>query len=224
MAIDYRGLSTLSNPTTRKEAVAEAFRAEEYVSLSDAIMAAQAGNYAGQQILIMMDQETSSGMLNPATGRNDPTMRRRFKIKVLCDEWGDPVPPGEKIEWKFNIKNRDDLGRKYTSTRKKELARQGREEEYKEYHAAIVDKDGCITLEFQDASKLLNQYGVHYSTGLPISRAKELSGTVKPVPGGGFKHMHNWRYMEVLPGEEANADKPRRGRRPKSVVVSEPSA
>lgn len=219
--IDYRHLSTLTNPTTRAQTVAEMFRAEPYVHLSDAILAAQGGNYAGQQVLVMMEAETRDGMYNPVTRRNDPMMRRRFRLRVLCDEWGDPVQPGQQLEWKFNIRARDELGRKYTSRRKQELARQGRTEEYREYHAAIVDADGCITLEFQDASKLLNLHGIHYATGLPISRAKELSGTVKPIPGGGFKHMRNWRYVEVPagmePGDVAGA---RVGPRP--VVVSSP--
>jgi len=197
--IDYRYLSTLSNPSSRGETLSEMFCAESYVHLSDAIMAAQSGNWAGQQVLVMMEREASTGMYNPQTQCNDPMMRRRFRIRVLCDEWGDPVKEGDKIVWKFDIKTRDKLGRKYTSRRKAELKRQGQADEFLKFHAALVDAEGCISLEFQDAGSLLNLHGIHYRTGLPISRAKELSGTVKPVPGGGFKHMRNWRYVEVPP-------------------------
>lgn len=214
MSIEYQALSQITNPTARVEAIVAACEREEYIPLSDAILAAQTGNPVGVEVMKYLSSEATSGLVDPRTGHRNPALRRTFRLRVLFDEWGDPVAADDVIEWKADIKTRDRSGRKYTSTRKKDLARQGLEHEFKIYHSAPVEADGCIVVEFQDASKLLNQHGVHYRTGLPVSRLKEI-GSLRKTPDGAMKHKRNWRYVEVVPGAETmpQPEKGRRGRK-----------
>jgi hypothetical protein len=219
--IDYQALSQIQSPTARVEAIAAAVDREEYIPISDAILAAQLGNPVGPEVLKHLASEGTSGLVDPRTGHRNPALRRTYRLRCLFDEFGTEYKPDDVIEWKSDIRTRDRSGRKYTSTRKKNLSRQGLEHEFRIYHSAPVEADGCILVEFQDASILLNQYGVHYSTGLPISRHKE-HGSLRKAPDGSMKHKRNWRYVEVLPGTEADAAvavPAKRGRRKSTPAV-----
>lgn len=208
--IDYQGLSQITNPTARLESVEKAFVAAEYISVSDAVLLTQTGNPIGPEILKMLDAEAKRGMVDPETGDDNPSLRRQFKLRCLCDEWGDSCKEGDIIRWKHNILTRDKTKRKYTMPRKKDLKRQGLESEYKIYHSRKVDREGCITVEFEDASRLIGQHGLHYKTGLPISRLKE-HGSLRDCPKGGKRHTFNWRFVEVVPGAAPMVERPNRG-------------
>lgn len=218
MAINYQALSQIDNIGVRFEAVQKAFDAEEYIPITDAILAAQLGNVAGKIVLQLFEAETQRGRINPITKKPDPTNRRTFRLRPLFDEWGDPYKPGDIVEWKAGINKRDRQGRKFTSQKIKELVRTGQEDQYYITHAAEVDADGCIQCAYEDAGSLINLWGIHYDTGLPISKHQEF-GALSDYPDGGKRHKRNWRFVEVLPGRESESvpiPKAKRGRKPKN--------
>lgn len=208
MAIDFVRLNAITSPNELKTRVAEEFKAAGNFPLSDVLI--QHTN-AATHILKLLADEAKYGSVNPRTGRRDTTIRRTYRIKVLCDMWGRPVSPGDVVEWKADIRRRDPMGRKYTTKDMMELRRQNREDEFTEYHAAEVDSDGCIAVEFDDAGKLLITHGVHYATGGPICSHKETSSKPKMAPDGSMRHRHNWMYVEVPEGVDPETiGKPRR--------------
>lgn len=215
MGIDFTRLNAITSPNELKTRVLEEFNAAGDFPLSDVLI--QHTN-AATHVLKLLADEAKYGCINPRTKRRDTTIRRTYKIKVLCDMWGDPVKPGDVIEWKADIRRRDPMGRKYTTKDMMELRRQNREDEFVEYHAAEVGPDGCIVVEFDDAGKLLITHGVYYGTGGPICSHKEIAGKPKMSPSGAMKHRHNWLYMEVPPGvDPSTLGKPKR----RVVLVSD---
>jgi len=197
MAIDLRSLSLVQNPTERRRLTSEAFNEEEYVELSDILLTR---NIAAGIVLKLLENESKEGRYDKGTKRRNPALRRTWRIKVLSDEWGLPVAPGTTLEWKAGLRRRNEDGRKLTGWDINEMRRRGNDEEYVIYHAAVLDDDCCITVEAHDAILLLNQWGIHYRTGMPISHHHELGKTPKKCPDGSMRHKHNWMYAEVPPG------------------------
>lgn len=104
-------------------------------------------------------------VLTDAVAEN-PTVR--YKIRVLSDMWGNPVKPGDKVEWKFERKTRDMFGKKITNRQFKEYIRRGEEREIEIWHDAIVDEKGCVDVPFKDAAILLDTRGVHFESKQPL--------------------------------------------------------
>lgn len=218
--MDLRALSLVQSPTERRRLTSEAFNTADYICLSDILIDAR--NEAAKIVLRLLEQEGKEGRFDPATKRKNPALRRTWRIKVLSDMWGQPMKPGETLEWKAGLRRRNEDGKKFTGWDINEMRRRGNDEEFVIYHAAVLDDDCCVTVESHDAILLLNQWGIHYATGLPISKFRELGRAPKPAPDGSLKHRHNWLYMEVPPDADAKSG-PRRGRRARSPAVP-PSA
>ena len=144
--------------------------------------------------------------------------RTRYKIKVLIDRWGQPVKPGDKIEWLFDQRARDPLtGKKYTNQMRKTLTRMGRADEFQIHHSATVDKHGCIEVGLYDAQLLLSRWGVHPDSQQPLGRYHETAtDPVKDPQTGKMRLQHFWRYQEVPAWEYAELSK-KRTRKPKQI-------
>jgi hypothetical protein len=210
MSIDLRALSLVQNPTERRRLVSQAFNAEDYIELSDVLITR---NIAAGIVLKLIEEESKEGRFDKGTKRRNPAFRRTWRIKVISDEWGTPGVPGTTLEWKAGLRKRNEDGRKFTGWDLNEMARKGNDEEYVIYHAAVLDEDCCITVEAHDAILLLNRFGIHYSTGMPISKFHELGKAPKQAPDGSMKHKRNWLYAEVPPDvDPAAVGKPARRR------------
>lgn len=197
--IDLRALSLVQNPTERRRLTAQAFNEETDLCLSDLL---QTNNTAALIVRKLLEEESREGRMDPQTRRKNPALRRTWRIKILSDEWGNPVKPGSTLEWKAGLRRRDENGRKFTGWDINEMRREGNDEAYVIYHAAVVDADGCITVEFHDAALLIGGFGVHFRTGLPISKQREFGKGPKLAPDGQMRHKRNWLYMEVPPGTD----------------------
>jgi len=221
MEIDLRALALIQSPTEKRRRVQEAFNNADYICLSDLLMDTR--NSAVGIILKLLEQEAKEGRFDPATKRQNPALRRTWRIRVLSDEWGQPMAPGSTLEWKAGLRRRDQDGRKLTGWDIQEMRRRGDDSAYVIYHAAVLDADCCITVESHDAILLLNQWGVHYATGIPISHHKEFGKAPKAAPDGQMRHRHNWLYQEVPPGVVASEAPKRRGRKPAAVPPVSPA-
>jgi hypothetical protein len=197
MAIDFARLNSITNPTELRLRCQDAFREAGDFPLSDVLMQRTT---AATHILLLLADEAQYGGFDKDTNRRNTSIRRKYRIKVLRDMWGAPVAPGTVIEWKADYRRKSPTGVRFTTRDMMELRRQNREDEFLEYHAARVDADGCITVEFDDAGKLLINNGVYYATGGPICSAREVSSKPRKAPDGSLKHRHNWLYMEIPPG------------------------
>lgn len=142
----------------------------------------------------------------------------RYKLRILRDQWGDPPVPGEDHVWRAGTRNRDEFGRKMGSLEIRERMRRG-DNSHLVYHSAVIDQDGCITVPYEDAAMLLNHFGVHYSSGEPLTGLREMSREpTKRASDGAMKIQHNWRYVEVPPWESpAKLDAPKKRGRPAKV-------
>jgi hypothetical protein len=158
----------------------------ENISISDCIVNRDRD---GGMILNLLQEYASQGTLS-------------YKLKVLLDVNGNPVKPGDLIEWKHSIRKRDIFGKKLTIAAIKNHIRRGEIRMIEIWHNAVVDAKGCITVGFEDASILLSQYGVHFETKQALTSMPEKTKTVgydsyekdtrKPT---GLTYF--WRYMEV---------------------------
>jgi len=213
MSIDFARLNSITSPSELRLRCQEAFHAAGNFPLSDVFMQRSS---AATHILLLLADEAQYGGFDKDTNRRNTAIRRSYRIKVLCDMWGAPVEPGTVIEWKADYRRRNQHGVRFTTRDMMELRRQNREDEFVEYHAARVDRDGCITVGFDDAGKLLINNGVYYATGGPICSSREVSSKPRKTPDGSLKHRHYWLYVEVPEGmDAADVGKPRK----RSVLV-----
>lgn len=122
-----------------------------------------------------------------------------YKIHVIQDLWGNPVKPGQKIEWKAGMKKRDPFGKKYSIQQIKNFQRRGELRQIEIWHNATVDDKGCINVSFEDAAILLSERGVHYLSKEPITTMPEKSKiTIDPKTNKPVKPVQFfWLYEEV---------------------------
>jgi len=194
--IDYEAIAIQPDKRTKLRAASDQFDKVAYINISDALANFERG---GDIVLQKLDKEAKNGRYDSGLKAHTMTKQRQYKIKVLFDRFGQPVKKGDVVEWKFDLRTRDADDRKLSTKDIANIIRTGRGDSLKIMHAAEVDKDGCITVDYQDAAKLLNNWGMHYSGKTPISKMNELSGGPKKTPDGTMKHIHNWRFMEVPP-------------------------
>ncbi len=130
--------------------------------------------------------------------------QRQYKLRVLMDKWGEPVKPGDKVEWKRGQDLRNHVtGNKITAADIKELIRRGELRTIQDWGEAEVDGDLCITVDFADAAQLLDTRGVHYNSDAPITGMREKSSEPAECRDGVIRTQHFWLYEEVPPGEVA---------------------
>lgn len=125
--------------------------------------------------------------------------RFRWKLKVLKDEWGQPVKPGDVVEHIIHRSPEHGPGKPMTAS---EISVEKLNGTYEKNWVTkipyIVDEKGCITTGFVATAYFLNKFGLHGKTGAIISHHKvETSGDPQKVPSGGFRHVHYWRFKEV---------------------------
>lgn len=149
-------------------------------------------DFGGQAFLIGLEaQEKIEG-----TPGGSPFM---WRIKVLCDEWGKPVKPGDEIVRVIPINMYDHKGYPVGASRQNAAKMDGSySKKFERRRVYKVDKDGCIKCSFSDAGYFLFNWGVHYKTGFGMSGKPELSQGPSDHPDGGKRHVHYWRYKEVV--------------------------
>lgn len=132
----------------------------------------------------------------------------KFKIKVIRDEWGKELKPGDKVYHKSMKPNK----RLADNDMKANAKRMGTyEKDFLNVRAFEIDKDGCITCRFESAVYFLNNYGIHALTDMPVTNKQELSRNASKDKSGKLtRHIWYWRYKEVNQGsEEFNRPKER---------------
>jgi hypothetical protein len=131
--------------------------------------------------------------------RNDVENQIKWTLQVLCDEWGNPPVPGEKVIRKTLRPLQHSEGKPLTGIEINQMKMDGTyEKKYVKETPYKIDKKGCISCMFEDAVSLLNRFGVHGKSGVPISHHKK-SHSAEPAktPDGQMKHVHYHRYKEV---------------------------
>lgn len=125
--------------------------------------------------------------------------RFRWKLKVLKDEWGQPVKPGDTVEHVVHRSPNHGKGKPMTSGEISVLKMNGfYERDWVTRIPYVVDEKGCITCGFVATSYFLQKFGIHGKTGAIISHHKvEHSGDPQVAPKEGMKHAWYWRFKEV---------------------------
>ncbi len=125
-------------------------------------------------------------------------MRLRWKLLVLCDEWGNPPIPGEIVYRREQLPLEHERGKPLTSEEINIDKMNGvYEDKWVRKVPYTIDEKGCITVEFEDTSFFLTVYGVHGKSGAAISiHKKEHSSDVVDTPGGQKLHAWYWRFKE----------------------------
>lgn len=162
------------------------YRDADYLVLSDPLMYRSLGGY---QVMQYLQRRALLGKPNPDTGRNDRTRPYTWRLKLLIHTDGTQPKPGDKIEW-VTQRNNKVMGKKIGTTEANELIRRGDVEMITEKTAAVLDKDCCFEVGYEDASQLLANNGVYFRTGYPIT------GLPEKFREGRY---HNWRFEEVPP-------------------------
>lgn len=120
----------------------------------------------------------------------------KFKLRVLCDKWGQPVKCGDIVV--HSIPSKAWKGASpVDETRARQMGKY--EELFRKHLEYKVDERGCISVPFHTASYFIQQFGVHSKTGLPITKQKRILPEQIPkkrnMPEMGT--LHYWRYSEV---------------------------
>lgn len=157
--------------------------------ISDLILNIDRG---GQAIMIALGEREIKELQTPDADRF------RWKIQVLCDEWGNPPQPGDivtRVVMK-GLYKRDGIptSSKVMSRAKIDGSYSKRFEDRFKY---VVDDKGCIECGFTAAGYFLNVYGVHAITRHGMTTKPELSGEPSKSPSGQMLHVHYWRYKEM---------------------------
>jgi len=124
--------------------------------------------------------------------------RFRWKIKVLRDEWGNKLQPGDVVERVVmkGLYKRD--GIPVAST---EMSRAKVDGSYKDRfenrYRYTVDDKGCVECGFTAAGYFLNVYGVHAITGYSLTTKPVHSTEPSKAPNGQMLHVWYWRYSET---------------------------
>ena len=180
--IDYEAIAAGASPERKQRIARDQMQKVGYVSLSDALVNRGRDSVIVLQVLDAMNEGGSLPL---------------YKLKILRDQWGKPPVPGEDHEWKWQIRSRDDFGKKLDQSKIHEMVRRG-DDSHIIYHRAVIDPDGCITVNYRDAVMLLNNFGVHWDSHMSISKMREHSRDPQNTAAG-QQHMWNWRYSEVVP-------------------------
>jgi hypothetical protein len=209
--INYHVVSSIRSNAERHRAIKMELARAKYVCITDAIMNRKRG---GNYVLEHLDVENKEGMYDPDTRFHNRNNRRTWKIKALCNEWGEPYKPGDMVIWTENLPYKDDLGRKVSGRDVNAAIIRGEGHLYKRKQGLEVDENGCIECDYAQAATLLQGYGVHYETGFAICGKREKMRDKCEAPDGTMKHVHYWRFKEVPPWEREE-DKPKEEPKPK---------
>jgi len=191
------------------EHIMEECAKDEPPFLSDLILNIDKG---GQAIMIALgEREVREAQMS------DPD-RFRWKIQVLCDEWGNKPQQGDVVT---RVANKNLYKRAGIPTSSKEISRSKIDGSYskrfEDRYDYVVDDKGCVECGFTAAGYFLNVYGVHAVTKYSLTTKPELSGGPSKAPNGDMIHVHYWRYKEMdaaayeALSEIEKSDDPKRG-------------
>lgn len=157
--------------------------AGDRVYLSDLIIAEQQQDYAPEPLLARL--------------RDDP--QRIYTLLCLCDQYGQPVRPGDKVKrWykKPLYRNGEIIPLREQNTA---VLNGTWKQDFERFEEYTVDRKGCITTSAADAELyFLTHFGIHGTTGARMSFHPERSGpkVTDPVTGE-TKMICYWRFKEV---------------------------
>ena len=125
----------------------------------------------------------------------------RYRLKVLCNEYGEQVKPGDIVKRKMKrplVRNGVPTPTATLNAWKAQGIYDMKRYTYRDY---IVDDKGCITVPAKDAEYFLGRHGIHSISGMRISPyVQDKSPTKTKDPSDGQKkHVHYWRYKEMTP-------------------------
>jgi hypothetical protein len=127
------------------------------------------------------------------------TLRFKWHLQVLRDEWGNPPNPGDVVTRRIQKPHKHGEGKPCTADEINFDIMNGEYE--KKWIKKIpfeVDKKGCITVGFSTAVSLLRQFGIHGKSGHNMSiHVVEHSGDPVPCPDGQMRHVWYRRFKEV---------------------------
>ena len=133
-----------------------------------------------------------------AQRRGDVAADMTWKIKVLRDEWGNKLGPGDVVVKRTPRPLIDELG---ASVKPQEMSVAMLDGSYEEKYIIKtkyeVDEKGCIECGFTDAVYFMHNYGLHEKTGRVLSTKEEHSREPVDAPNGQKLHCHYWRFQEV---------------------------
>lgn len=142
---------------------------------------------------------------------------RRWKLRVLRNEWGVEPPELKFIERRVMLPLKDEAGRVLRSRIINDMKRRGDfDRNFIETRKFAVDDKGCIECTFDDAGWFLQEFGKHFETGIAICGRRELSGGPCKAPDGSMKHVWYWRFEEAPSWvyDKLPVLKKKRGRKP----------
>lgn len=192
---DFNAYAKLSTPEEKYRMLDNQYKEAEYLVLSDPMMYRSSG---GNEVLMYIQECAKGGALNPSTKRRDNTLPCTWKLKLLKHTDGSDPKPGDQIEWVTQRTNKV-FGKKIGTTEAKEFVRRGDADRLTQKSVAVLDKDCCFVVGYTDATQLLNNNGIYFRTGYPISNLPE------HFRRGSY---HNWRFIEVTPWSDPKDNTP----------------
>lgn len=196
---DFEKLANIDEKSKRITFIRQEIKRIGYSPLSEALMNR---DNRGTDVLIEIQGFALKGFPDPETGAiMDSLGGQVFTLECLCDEFGEPVKPGDKITWKRQINNREngDKGKKINHKKIKDRVRRlrkGDHNPWEEMSAKVIDKYGCITLNYESACQLLNNSGVYWYNDSPITGKNEVEKHPRKTSRG-ERTIRNWRFKEV---------------------------
>lgn len=213
--INYPVLAQIRNGSQRAEALEQEIAKCDYLCLTDCFANPELG---GPLTLQWLDEEAK---------RDAPSGRmRKFRIRVLRDEWGNQPPDITSVERVITLPLITRDGKQLSSRVLNDMRRRGDfERRYIVRRKYDLDEKGCFEAGYEDAGWFLSTYGIHFDSkiALPTNGRRELSASPCRAPDGSMKYIWYWRYEEAPPWvyDElpvlGTKDKPQRGR-PRSSV------
>lgn len=189
--IDYNAILSQTTAVSRIEALEREIEKCDYICLTDAIAGMKLG---GNLLFEYLGKNEYEAMLSGNV--------RKYRIRILQDEWGNKPKPGDKIVRTIQKHHRDKAGRKMRINHVNDMRRRGTyKKEFITERVYVIDDKGCIECPFEDAGWFLSEYGVHFESEprMAICGRKELSGAPCKCPDGTLKHVRYWRYEEAPP-------------------------
>ncbi len=133
----------------------------------------------------------------------------KWKIQVLCDEWGNKPQPGDFVTVKHQKNIYKKPGKPTPGHEMNRAKIDGSfEKKFRNVVKYEVDKKGCISVGRDDATYFIQAYGVHPDTNFAMphgkpqntigrDRQQELSQRPQNTPSGDMMHVWYWRYKEI---------------------------
>jgi hypothetical protein len=156
-------------------------------------------------------------ILNEIDGGSFPLLDRlrrdhgkKYYLKVLGDEWGKKVKPGDVVRRKFKEPLQRVPGTPIASSVISNAVRAGTfERDFFRFEEFVVDENGCIKCSADDMWYFLTHFGIHCYSRQPLSMYvnERSSDPQKNQKTGEMGHRLYWRFEEVETKEYAKLPK-----------------